>query len=121
MVGALRYLTMTQLDISYAIRTFSFLVMHAPRTYHLAVKRVFNNLQGTTHYGTWLHHAKNFSVVIAYCNADALIAHDLLPGNLCFLVIICYNGVLKSNPWCPSPPQKHNIVLWHIQYVYYYG
>ena len=47
MVGALQYLTMTGLDIAYAMNAVS-QFMHAPRTSLLhTVKRIFKYLEGT--------------------------------------------------------------------------
>ena len=70
MVGALQYLTMTRLDIAYAVHLVS-QFMHAPRTSHfLVVKHIFRYLQGTSDLGLWIRPTRNFSVMFVYPNED---------------------------------------------------
>ena len=65
-VGALQYLTMTRLDIAYAVNVVS-QFMHTPRTTHLhCVKRIFKYLQGTLTHGLSSRASSSTSIVIAY-------------------------------------------------------
>nr|XP_016472837.1 PREDICTED: uncharacterized mitochondrial protein AtMg00810-like [Nicotiana tabacum] len=70
MAGALQYLTMTRLDIAYAVNVVS-QFMHAPcTTYMHCVKRIFRYLQGTLTYGLTLRALSMTSMVIAYSDVD---------------------------------------------------
>ncbi|XP_051201826.1 uncharacterized mitochondrial protein AtMg00810-like [Lolium perenne] len=68
-VGGLQYLTLTRLDISYAVQQ-ACLHMHAPHTSHLAlVKRVLRYVRGTLEFGLQLH-ASSSTALVAYSDAD---------------------------------------------------
>jgi hypothetical protein len=69
LAGALRYLTITRPDISYAVQQIC-LFMHDPKEPHLQLlKRVLRYLHGTMSYG--LHISKSSSVdIVAYSDAD---------------------------------------------------
>ena len=70
MVGALQYLTMTRLDIAYAVNLVS-QFMHAPCTAHLlAVQCIFHYLQGTIDHGLVLKNMVDLNIVVAYSSAD---------------------------------------------------
>ncbi|XP_070041338.1 uncharacterized mitochondrial protein AtMg00810-like [Nicotiana tomentosiformis] len=70
MAGALQYLTMTRLDIAYAVNVVSQFI-HAPCTAYMhCVKRIFRYLQGTLTYGLTLRALSMTSMVIAYSDVD---------------------------------------------------
>ncbi|CAH9141036.1 unnamed protein product [Cuscuta epithymum] len=70
MVGALKYLTMTRPDITFAVHLVS-QFMHAPRTPHLlAVKRIFRYLQGSISHGLLLRPSTSTPTIQAYSDAD---------------------------------------------------
>jgi hypothetical protein len=69
LAGALQYLTLTCLDISYVVQQIC-LHMHAPRTPLLAlVKRVLRYLRGTLDFGLTLRASSSISLM-AYFDAD---------------------------------------------------
>lgn len=67
MVLALQYLTMTRLDIAYAVHVVS-QYMHATDSH--AVKPIFRYLQGTLSFGLLLRLASTPLVIFAYSDAD---------------------------------------------------
>jgi hypothetical protein len=68
-VGALKYLTLTRPDISYAVPQVC-LFMHSPRdTHYQLIKRSLRYIMGTSHFGLQLY--KNSSTdLMAYLHAD---------------------------------------------------
>lgn len=69
LAGALQYLTMTQLDLAYAVQQVC-LHMHDPRNCHLAlIKRILRYVRGTTRFGLQLH-ASPSTTIYAYSDAD---------------------------------------------------
>ncbi|CAL2257777.1 unnamed protein product [Prunus armeniaca] len=62
MVGGLQYLTLSMLDISFAVNQVC-QFMHNPRTSHLqVVKRIFRYIKGTVEQGLIFHQSNDFSV-----------------------------------------------------------
>ena len=69
LTGALRYLTFTRPDISYAVQQVC-LLMHAPRDPHFhALKRILRYLKGTLEYGMHFSSAPATGLV-SYTDAD---------------------------------------------------
>ena len=68
-VGALQYLTMTRLDLQYAVQQ-ACLHMHAPTTDRQSlVKRILRYVRGTCSLGLHLRGSQQLDLV-AYSNAD---------------------------------------------------
>jgi hypothetical protein len=68
-VGALKFLTFTRPDITYAVQKIC-LHMHDPREPHLtAMKRILRYLRGTPDFGLLLRRSSSSDMVI-YTNAD---------------------------------------------------
>ncbi|BBG93197.1 transposable element gene, partial [Prunus dulcis] len=62
MVGGLQYLTLSRLDISFAVNQVC-QFMHNPRTSHLqVVKRIFRYIKGTLEQGLIFHQSTDFSL-----------------------------------------------------------
>jgi len=90
LTGALRYLTFTRPDISYAVQQVC-LHMHDPREPHLsAVKRILRYLRGTLDHGLLLRPSSTSELVV-YTDADwlAVLTHASQPLALqSFLAVI---------------------------------
>jgi histone deacetylase 1/2 len=69
LVGALQYLTLTRLDITFAVnKVCQFL--HAPTTTHLiAVKQILRYIRGTENVGLLIHRTRSM-IVSAFSDAD---------------------------------------------------
>lgn len=68
-VGALKYVTITRPDISFAVNRVS-QFMHSPTESHwVVVKRILRYLKGTISHGLLLHKTNALSLQ-AYCDAD---------------------------------------------------
>ena len=69
LVGALQYLTITRLDLSYAVNQVS-QFLHAPMQDHFqAVKRIMRYVKGTLSYGLSFSHA-TAPTILGYSDAD---------------------------------------------------
>ncbi|XP_071687138.1 uncharacterized mitochondrial protein AtMg00810-like [Rutidosis leptorrhynchoides] len=69
LVGALQYLTITRLDLSYAVNQVS-QFLHAPTIDHFqAVKRILRYVKGTISYGLSFLHASSPNI-LGYSDAD---------------------------------------------------
>nr|GEV27042.1 ribonuclease H-like domain-containing protein [Tanacetum cinerariifolium] len=69
LAGALKYLTFTRPDISYAVQQVC-LFMHDPREPHFsALKRILHYVRGTLSYGLQLY-SSTTSTLVAYSDAD---------------------------------------------------
>ena len=69
LAGALQYLTLTRLDIAFAVHQVC-LFMHDPREPHLhALKRIFRYIQGTLHHGLQLS-TSSVDRLVGYTDAD---------------------------------------------------
>ncbi|XP_074346217.1 secreted RxLR effector protein 161-like [Apium graveolens] len=85
-VGSLRYLTHTRLDVSYAVGVVS-RFMEAPTTKHQqAVKHILRYIQGTIEYGLEYKKAGSKRAVIGFSDSD--LAGDVVDrrstGGMCF-------------------------------------
>lgn len=69
MIGALQYLTMTRLDLAFAVNLVS-QFMHASSYCSLSCCGNFRYLQGTTYHGLVLKQAKDLSMMVAYWDAN---------------------------------------------------
>ena len=69
LVGALQYLTITRLDISYAVNSIS-QFLHSPTEDHfLAVKRILRYVKGTLHFGLTFNPCATLGALVAYSDA----------------------------------------------------
>jgi len=69
LAGALKYLTFTRPNITYAVQHVC-LFMHAPRESHFAfMKQILRYLSGTIDFGLWLVPSRSSSLT-AYSDAD---------------------------------------------------
>lgn len=93
LVGALRYLTMTRLVISFDVHMIS-QFMHAPRTFQwLAVKRICRYLQGTKDYGMFIRAVNTPCVIVTYSDADWASYLDSRRSTSCYVV---FNAFMES-------------------------
>lgn len=64
LAGALHYLTLTQMDIAYAVQQVC-LYMHDPHEPHLAlIKHILRYVQGTLAYGLQLHITSSLTLTV---------------------------------------------------------
>ena len=100
MVGALQYMTVTHLDITYTLNVVSQL-MHDPRNTHLdCVKHIYRYLQGTFKYGSFLHSSSSISMVIAtlmLIKPSIPMANVLLLDSLSSWVPILFLSMTRNN------------------------
>jgi hypothetical protein len=75
MVGALQYLTLTRLDISFSVsKVCQFL--HSPTTAHLTVvKQILRFLKHTIHFGLHIHRSPS-TMVNAFSDVDWVASSD---------------------------------------------
>ncbi|XP_020272258.1 uncharacterized protein LOC109847441 [Asparagus officinalis] len=75
LVGSLIYLTLTRLDISYAVSVMS-RYMQNPKKHHLkAVRRILRYVKSTIDYGLLYKKGGDYKLV-GYCDADYARDHD---------------------------------------------
>ncbi|XP_060968348.1 uncharacterized mitochondrial protein AtMg00810-like [Cannabis sativa] len=68
-VGALQYLTITRLELSYSVNKVCQYMQQPLQTHWLVVKRILRYVAGTTHYGLHLMKPSHFEVK-AFCDAN---------------------------------------------------
>ncbi|KAI5350724.1 hypothetical protein L3X38_003615 [Prunus dulcis] len=113
MVGGLQYLTLSRLDIAYAINQVC-QYMHNPKTTHLqAVKRICRYIKGTIEHGLVYHSSPDY-ILRAFSDADyigpaLLTAVVQLVGHASSLVPMFSPGPPKSNPPSLGPAQKPSV------------
>jgi len=69
MIGSLLYLTASRPDIVFAVGLCARFQTAPKESHHIAVKRIFRYLVGTTNIGIWYEKGSHFNLM-AYCDAD---------------------------------------------------
>lgn len=111
LVGLLMYLTITHLDICYAIHILS-QFLHAPRQQHLdAAYRVLRYLKGRL--GLGLIRTNSYLQLCAYCNSSwssCLLTHQPIMGYFVKLATHQFLSKPRYSPMSSSP----NIAMWQL-------
>ena len=98
-VGALQYLSLTRLDITFIVNKLS-QFMHRPTTFHWqAIKRFLRYLKQTIHFGLQLKRSKSLSLQVFFDTdwAGCRDNHRSTGAFVYFLVTISFLGAAKSN------------------------
>ncbi|XP_057948186.1 uncharacterized mitochondrial protein AtMg00810-like [Malania oleifera] len=69
-VGALQYLTITRLDIAYAISSVNQFLYFPSEDHFLTAKHILHYIKGTLHFGLTFHPSVSPSALVAYSNVD---------------------------------------------------
>nr|GFB38132.1 retrovirus-related Pol polyprotein from transposon TNT 1-94 [Tanacetum cinerariifolium] len=123
LVRRLLYLTMTMLDISYAVQHLSQFVS-APTDPHMqAAMHLLRYLKGTTSKGLFYPVQPHLQIT-GFTDADwasCLMTKKSLTGYCIFLGHFWSLGKIKSRQHLADLPQRQSIGQWQLQHVNYYG